>query len=101
MPWTDAIAALAGAMIAHASGDDVDAEHTLRRAVVLADSVDMALHAAAARHRLGLLLDGEAGAAMVKSAEEAMRTRGVRVPERYAQMLLPGEWVTRSGVKGR
>ncbi len=92
MPWTDALATLAHAVIAQASGDDAAAEQALRRAAALADSVEMALHAAAARHRLGLLLGGEAGAAMVESAEESMRTRGVRVPARYAQMLVPGEW---------
>jgi hypothetical protein len=52
----------------------------------------MPLHGASARHRLGLLLEGEDGAAPCKEAEEAMRSRGVRVPARYAQMLLPGEW---------
>ena len=52
----------------------------------------MNLHAAAARHRLGLLLGGNQGAAMVDEAEEAMKARGVRVPERYAQMLVPGTW---------
>ena len=45
----------------------------------------MALHAQAARHQLGCLIGGEAGAAMVLEAAEAMkdvRRRGV--PERYA-----------------
>ena len=29
---------------------------------------------------------------MATEAEEAMKARGVRVPERYAQMLVPGSW---------
>jgi hypothetical protein len=95
MPWTSALTALAEAAITSACGDYPAAERALRRAGALADSAEMPLHAAAARHRLGLLLDGEAGAATLKDAEEAMRTRGVRVPGRYAQMLLPGEWVAR------
>jgi hypothetical protein len=98
MPWTDALAALARAAIARAAGDDGTAEHALRRAASLADSAEMPLHAAAARHRLGLLLDGEAGRAMVASAEDALRTRGVRAPARYAQMLVPGEWSTKTRV---
>ena len=52
----------------------------------------MALHAASARRQLGVLLGGDAGAAAVAQAEEAMKALGVRVPERYAQMLLPGRW---------
>jgi hypothetical protein len=50
----------------------------------------MALHAAAARHELGLLIGGEEGGALVREAEETMKTRGVVVPSRYAAMLVPG-----------
>ena len=92
MPWTDVLAALLGAAIANASGNGLRAQRDLRRVIALAGRADMSLHGAAARHRLGLLLDGEEGAGPRKDAEEAMRARGVRVPERYAQMLLPGEW---------
>jgi hypothetical protein len=28
----------------------------------------------------------------VAEADQAMKTLGVRVPERYAQMLVPGPW---------
>jgi hypothetical protein len=52
----------------------------------------MALHGCSARRQLGVLLAGNDGAAAVELAEEAMKALGVRVPERYAQMLLPGRW---------
>jgi hypothetical protein len=91
MPWTDALAAMLAASVAGASGDPAAAEHALRRAIHLADAAEMTLHAAAARHCLGSLSGGEAGTNLVKHAEEAMRMRGVRVPTRYAQMLVPGE----------
>jgi hypothetical protein len=90
MPWTDALAAMLGASIAKVSGDAHAAEQSLRHAIALADEVAMALHAAAARLCLGALLGGEAGVNLQKDAEDAMRERGVRVPARYAQMLLPG-----------
>ena len=40
----------------------------------------MHLHASAARHRLGSLLGGEAGDAMLREAEETMKAQGVRAP---------------------
>jgi len=101
MPWIDVLAALLGAAIANASGDGARAQRELRRVIALAGRADMALHGAAARHRLGLLLGSEDGAAALKEAEEAMRARGVRVPARYAQMLLPGEWPPAAPSSGR
>jgi tRNA A-37 threonylcarbamoyl transferase component Bud32 len=95
MPWIDVLAGLARAAIAHASLDDSASEQALKRAASLADIAEMPLHAAAARHRLGLLLGGETGQAMVTSAEDAMAKRGVRVPARYAQMLVVGQWLPR------
>jgi serine/threonine protein kinase len=92
MPWIDVMAALLGAAIANASGNGARAQRELRRVIALAGRADMPLHGASARHRLGLLLEGEDGAAARKDAEKAMQARGVRVPVRYAQMLLPGEW---------
>jgi eukaryotic-like serine/threonine-protein kinase len=92
MPWTDALAAMLGASIASASNDKAGAERELRQAVALAEGAEMALHAAAGRQRLGLLIGGESGKTMRAEAETAMRPRGVRVPMRYVQMLLPGTW---------
>ncbi|HTB74369.1 MAG TPA: protein kinase [Polyangiaceae bacterium] len=92
MPWTDVLASILAACVASASGDGAAAERALRESIDRAEGRAMALHAAAARHRLGTLLGGEAGAAMVHDAAEAMKTMGVRAPERYAGMLLPGPW---------
>jgi serine/threonine protein kinase len=90
MPWTDALAALLAASLANVSGDAPAAEQALRRAIELAGCVEMAVHAAAARFCLGSLVGGEAGATLRKQAEDAMREHGVRVPHRYARMLVPG-----------
>jgi hypothetical protein len=92
MPWTDVLAELLAASLASATGDASRAEQALQRAIEFADSAEMSLHAAAARYRLGLLLGGATGDSVVKAAEEVMRARGVRVPARYARMLVPGDW---------
>jgi hypothetical protein len=81
-----------GASIAAESGDAVGAQTALMRAIATAETAEMALHAAASRRQLGVLLGEDGGAAMVRQADEAMQALGVRVPERYARMLLPGRW---------
>jgi hypothetical protein len=92
MAWAAPLAAMLAASIAIESGDAAGARVALQRAIAAAEAVEMALHAAAARRQLGMLLGGGAGAATVGQADEAMKALGVRVPERYAQMLLPGRW---------
>ena len=91
MPWTTVLASLLAASVAKTSGDVAAAERALRQAIEQATAAEMSLHAAAARHQLGSLL-GEAGAPMGLEAAEAMKTMGVRVPERYADLLVPGHW---------
>ncbi len=90
--WAAPLAAILAAGLAKDRGDMAGAARSLRRADELANACDMSLHAAAARHQLGLLLGGAKGTEMVHEAEESMKSRGVRVPERYAQMLVPGAW---------
>ena len=92
MPWAAPLASMLEASIARESGDDAGAQSALRRAIKAAEAAEMGLHAASSRRQLGVLLGGDDGAAMVAQAEEAMKGLGVRVPERYAQMLLPGRW---------
>jgi serine/threonine protein kinase/tetratricopeptide (TPR) repeat protein len=92
MGWTAPLAALVTAAAANASGDRESAASSLRRAIDLAQAADMALYAAAARYQLGALLGGEEGAGLVASAEEAMRAQDIRVPARFAAMLVPGHW---------
>jgi eukaryotic-like serine/threonine-protein kinase len=92
MPWTSVLASLLAAAVAKAAGDVAAAERALRESIERAKATGMALHGAVARHQLGSLVGGEAGSAIVLEAAEAMKTLGVRVPERYAAMLLPGSW---------
>jgi hypothetical protein len=97
MPWTTVLATMLEATIANATGDAASAEGALRESIERATALEMSLHAAAARHQLGRMLGGDAGDAMALEAADAMKTLGVRTPERYARMLLPGQWRTVRG----
>jgi eukaryotic-like serine/threonine-protein kinase len=90
MPWSTALASIVHAAVAHADGDRPGTLAALGAAVDQASEANIALHAAAARHELGLLLGGDEGAALVREAEEEMKTRGVVAPSRYAAILVPG-----------
>jgi eukaryotic-like serine/threonine-protein kinase len=92
MPWTSVFASMAHASLANAEADREAAVHHLRAAVERADAAGMTLHAASARFRLSTLLGAAEGSEARKSAEEAMRAKEVRSPERFAGMLLPGRW---------
>jgi hypothetical protein len=95
MPWTAPLAAILQACLANVEGDVSAAELALRQAIERAAAAEMSLHADAARFRLGMLLAGEAGTAMAQQARDAMKAQGVRVPERYVQMIVPGSWPAR------
>ncbi len=90
MPWTAALASIVRAALAHVEGDRPGTLAALRAAIGEANEANIALHAAAARHELGLLTGGDEGDALVREAEEEMKARGVVAPSRYAAMLVPG-----------
>ena len=90
MAWTAPLASILDAGVALATGHRARAEAALRAADASAAAANMAIHAAAARHELGLLVGGDEGTKLVRDAEEAMITRGIRAPARFAPMLVPG-----------
>jgi hypothetical protein len=92
MPWIGVLASLVAAGVANAEGRPAGASIHLRTAVDRANATGMALHEAAARHRLGTLLGGDEGQKLVQEAEKTMRIKGVEAPARYAAMILPGQW---------
>jgi hypothetical protein len=92
MPWADVYAATVTACVKNAEGDREGALGALREAITLADAADMMLQAAAARHRLGLLLGGAEGALELRRAEETMRAQDIRVPAKFAGLYVPGRW---------
>jgi eukaryotic-like serine/threonine-protein kinase len=95
-PWATTMAATVEAAAQHAAGDDEAAIESLRSVIEYAAASGMAMHAIVARHRLGKLLGGEEGAAIVREAHDAMSAEGIRRPERWLAVYLPGRWDVRS-----
>ena len=92
MPWTVTFAAVIAAAAENADGNVVAATLALREAIARADTTRMAMHATVARHRLGTILGGDEGRAMVDAANAAMTAEGIRCPERWLAVYLPGSW---------
>jgi eukaryotic-like serine/threonine-protein kinase len=92
MMWIEPLAAMVTASVSNAEGKRTATIRALREAITAAETADMALHAAAARHQLGLLLGGKEGAELVAEAEDAMSAQDIRAPARFASMHIPGRW---------
>jgi serine/threonine protein kinase len=92
MTWTAALEAILRAGRARALDDRAGAIEALQTAFDAAQAAEMPIHAAAARHQLGLLLGDDEGAQLMREAEDMMTARGVRAPRRFAAMLVPGRW---------
>jgi tetratricopeptide (TPR) repeat protein len=92
MAWTQPLAAIIRAGVASVQGKRADANRLLQVALEQVEALEMAAHAAAIRHQLGLLLGGDAGGELTARAEQAMTGQGIRIPARFAAMLVPGRW---------
>jgi serine/threonine protein kinase len=90
MPWTAPLASILEAGVARASGRHAAGDAALRTAIAAAEAANLSLHAAAARHELGLSIGGDEGGALVRVAEDVMMQQGVQAPARFAPMLVPG-----------
>ncbi|MBV9122843.1 MAG: AAA family ATPase, partial [Planctomycetes bacterium] len=66
------------------------ARQLLTEAARAFDQEHMALHAAAARRRLGELLGGAEGRALITQADSTMRSQKIRRPNRLTAVLVPG-----------
>ncbi len=89
-PWGLPLAAMSRAAAARLEGDDGAAVTLLERATARLDAADMTLYAAVARLRIGQLVGGDAGAALVADATQWMASQGIVRPERVAALLAPG-----------
>ena len=56
----------------------------------VAENGDMALCVALARHRLGALLGGDEGRALIMQAEQWMASQGIARPDRVLALFAPG-----------
>jgi hypothetical protein len=87
--WASAWSLLIRAGAASVRGD-AGARALLTDAVAAFDSVDMGLYAAAARRRLGGLLGGNEGRALIQQADAWMTAQAIRNPARMAASAAPG-----------
>jgi serine/threonine protein kinase len=90
MPWSDALAALVRATVVALRGESDVAARLLDEAARRFDAVDMALHAATARHRLGRLIGGDEGRALTDAALAWMANQKIKNAPRITAMLVPG-----------
>jgi hypothetical protein len=88
-PWACAHAQLLRAGIASARGDNARAIAGFRAAADQFERLEMLLHAAAARLRLGKLLGAAAGHAARSQAEQWMLDQTIRDPARMAGVYAP------------
>ena len=93
-PGASPLADLAAAGIATLTGHREEVMSLLENSAQAFTALDMSLHAAAARRRLGEVAGGERGYTLIAEADSWMRTHGIRNPERMTIMLAPGIYVT-------
>jgi serine/threonine protein kinase len=87
--WGDPLATSLLACVARARKDDGAAARLFERAAGGFDAVDMQVHAAAARERLGDVLGGDEGRALRARATEALASQAIKDPARMTRMLAP------------
>jgi serine/threonine protein kinase len=92
IPWIAMLGQLVWAGVRLAQGQRASAIAHLRVGIEKGDEAGMALHAASARYQLGKALGDAEGRKLVAAAEDWMRGQNILVPERFAAMLVPGNW---------
>jgi hypothetical protein len=90
--YAPSLSALVTAAVAHLSpgASSGAACGALRAAVESADACHQGLHATAARYRLGQLIGGDEGAALLAEADQWLKRERVRNPQRLVEMVAPG-----------
>lgn len=89
-PWARGWVELLRAGIAAVDGDRDRAVGRLREAVRHCEDSELQMFTAAAKRRLGELVQGDEGRALIASADSWLRGQGVRDPQRWSAMLAPG-----------
>jgi hypothetical protein len=90
MPWSDPLGLLMSAAVAYLEGDAQGAERRLVGALDGFDRAKMKLYAAAARRRLGTLMNDDGGRELVRQAEDWMASQDIKEPVLMTQLIAPG-----------
>jgi len=90
MPWSNPLALLIHAGLAHRRRDDARAVELISQAIEGFAAADMALYAATARRRLGEILGGDRGETLVSEADDWMGRQQIKNPAAVANLLAPG-----------
>ncbi len=90
MDWSNPLAELILAGVLARRGDDEGARQRLGAAAKGFEAAEMLLLATVAKRRLGRLVGGEAGQALVQAADQWMTQQSIRNPDRWTAMLAPG-----------
>ena len=90
VPYARTYSLLVRAGVAHQRGDDAGCVRLLEGAVQHADDSDYPHCASAARFRLGSILGGSRGSALVTRAREWATDQSIRDPERMMGIWAPG-----------
>jgi hypothetical protein len=92
--WAGVLVALINAAANNAAGDRSGALAELRSALERAEATGTRVYCAPARYRLGELLGGDDGRTAVQKATAELTAQGIRNPERWVRIYLPGTWTT-------
>jgi hypothetical protein len=92
-PWTAVLAANTEALVAIAEGDRATAIAALRRVVEVSTATESLVYLPPAEYRLGELIGGDEGAEHVERAVRKLEEWGVKRPDRWVEMSLPGRWL--------
>ena len=90
MPWSDPIALLVKAGIAHLEKEPALAIRCLEDAIDRFDRADMKLYAAVARRHIGALREDDRGRETGREADAWMAAQNIRNPPAITRMLAPG-----------
>ena len=90
MPWSDPIALLLEAGLAHLEGNAPLALRHLHGAAARFDAADMKLYLAVTRCRIAALQDDAAGRALKREADEWMAAQDIKNPVAMTRTLAPG-----------
>jgi tetratricopeptide (TPR) repeat protein len=88
--WSNPLALLVRATVAHLRGQEDVAAARLSDAVEAFGAADMRLYEAVARRRLGILVGGERGRTLQREAEDWLAAEAIRNPAAMSRLLAPG-----------